>query len=152
MAVLALLPMAPAHAHGGLQSADPMPREQLEASPRQIRLQFAMPTVPDARTRIDVITPSGENLAVGAPQATGLGVGQQLSATTESGKYRVAFAVVSVDGHVTTGGYTFWVDLSRQPATDAATPAWWLGLIGLLIAFTAGAAVMSNRRSMRPVE
>ena len=152
LAVLVLLPVAPVEAHGGLQSADPMPGDHLNTLPRQIRLQFAVPTVPDARTRIDVLTPSGGNLSVGAPQTTGLGVGQRLSEATERGKYRVAFAVVTFDGHVSTGGYAFWVNPARQSTTGAAAPAWWLGLIVLLIAATASTAVITSRRSTRPTD
>lgn len=151
LAALVLLPMAPVEAHGGLQSADPVPGDHLNALPRQIRLQFAIPAVPDARTRIDVITPSGGNLSVGAPQTTGLGVTQQLSQATETGKYRVAFAVVSFDGHVSTGGYAFWVDQARRSATGGSAPAWWLGLIVLLIAATAGTALITSRRSTLPI-
>jgi hypothetical protein len=79
-------------------------------------------------------------------------VAQQLSEATERGKYRVAFAVVTFDGHVSTGGYGFWVNPVRESTTGAAAPAWWLGLIVLLIATTAGTALITNRRSTRPTD
>ena len=151
LAMLALLPMVPAEAHGELQAADPMPGEHLGTSPRQVLLQFAVGAVPHPRTRIEVITPSGADLAVGAAHATGLGVAQELSTATEGGKYRVLYAVVSADGHTMRGGYSFWINPPQGSTPHAATPTWWLGLIALLTTVAVAAAHVASRRSSSPV-
>ena len=97
----------PAEAHTGLQSATPAPGARVGHPPAQVQLHFVKQTVPDPRTRVKVVGPSGKNIAVGHPSVTGLGISQRVSPAHQVGVYIVSYTVVSVDHHVTRGGYDF---------------------------------------------
>jgi hypothetical protein len=90
-------------------------------------MRFGQPTIPDRRTEVAVIVPSGRDIAAGAAVSSGLGVGQRLHRSTEQGWYRVRYRVVFIDGHLRSGVYRFRVSTA---AASAADPQKWVWLLG----------------------
>ena len=101
--------LSPAEAHDRLTSAVPAPEASTNGAPSQIQMHFTRPTISDGRTKVEVVAPSGRDISTGAPASNGLGVGQRLADSRETGWYRVRFSVVLVDGQVTVGAYRFRV-------------------------------------------
>lgn len=100
-----------------------------------------------------MVSPSGVDLAVGAPAVTGLGVSQQVSPAREVGVYVVSYAVVAVDGHLSRGNYDFLLTTAAPTTSqDGVLPVWsWL-LLGagfLRLAFGSGVVLQSQLRSTR---
>lgn len=129
--VAAMLPLSAGAHPSSLVSAEPAPGERVGRPPTQVQLRFLRPSVPDPRTKVAMVSPSGVNLARGTPSVTGLGVSQQVSPAHEVGGYVVSYAVVAVDGHMTRGKYDF-VLTAAAPATSqrGALPVWWWVLLG----------------------
>jgi methionine-rich copper-binding protein CopC len=148
---LAVLAPSPAQAHAGLQSADPGPGQHVDRLPAQMQLHFGRPTIPDPRTRVVVLGPGGDDVALGQPAASGLGISQRLAPTTVRGLYRVTYAVVSVDGHVTRGRYRFWVTATTRPAGGASPALGWPGLLVLGTVVSGGVLGGAVRRYRRRV-
>jgi len=119
-AVLALT-AAPASAHNELLSSNPADRATLTALPPAIELKFGESTDPRF-VKIAATGPDGKSLAAGAPQVSGATIRQPLTAGA-SGKYTVAFRVVSKDGHPVQGKITFTATLSAPTASPSAS-AW----------------------------
>ena len=111
---------APADAHTNLRSAVPAPNSSTKGAPAQVQLHFGQPTVPDDRTHVSVLLPSGRDVARGAAVAGGFGVAQRLAETRVRGWYRVRYSVVFVDGHVGSGVFRF-----RVTTFDKAAPNHW---------------------------
>ena len=129
--VVAILPLSAGAHPSSLVSAEPAPGERVGRPPTQVQLRFLRPSVPDPRTKVAMVGPSGVDLARGEPSVTGLGVSQRVSPAREVGVYVVSYAVVAVDGHLTRGGYDFLLT-EAAPATSqhAALPGWWWALLG----------------------
>lgn len=142
---------SPAQAHTGFQSGSPAPRDHLHELPTQVQLHFGQPSIPDDRTRLVVLSPTGANLAEGPVYLTALGVATKLAPAHESGRYSVSFAVVSVDGHLTEGHYPFWV----TPGTAVSSASghsigdrlpWYVGGLGVIVVL---AVLKGRNRSHR---
>jgi copper transport protein len=123
IAVLLLaLPVARAWAHAGLRSSDPLAGARLGDSPAAITLTFSEPTDPSLAD-IRVSGPTGEVYQIGRPVAVS---GDRLSISVplrrlDQGVYVVTWRGVSaVDGHATSGTYTFGV---RADPGSVAPPA-----------------------------
>ncbi|MEU1721572.1 copper resistance CopC family protein [Actinomadura sp. ATCC 39365] len=125
-AVLLLLAAAPAAlAHDRLKSSSPADGAKL-AQVESIELEFTsrmtMPT-------LVLDGPAGENLPLGKPRAQGVTVKAEPAAPLEPGRYRLAWRVVSSDGHPIAGELRFTVTAPATPtaseseATPAETPA-----------------------------
>jgi methionine-rich copper-binding protein CopC len=111
---------SPAEAHTNLRSAVPAPNSSTNGAPTQVQLRFGQSTVPDHRTHVSVLVPSGREVARGDAVAGGFGVAQRLSKAREKGWYRVRYTVVFVDGHVGSGVFRF-----RVTTFDKAAPNHW---------------------------
>jgi copper transport protein len=117
-ALLALAFPAAASAHASLRTADPGFRERLARSPRAIVLSFdqGVTVLPDAiavygpsgRVRVETVRVSNEARHVEAPVRR-----------LPRGPYTVRWHVVSADGHVVSGVYTFGVRAAPPPPTEA---------------------------------
>lgn len=119
----ALLAIAgPAQAHTDLQTGRPSAGETVTRPLEAVELVFTGPLVSN-QTTIDVTAPSGRTVTAGEPRAAALNVVQVLSPLTEAGRYRVAYRVVSIDGHPITGSYTFVVAKSATVASDEEEPS-----------------------------
>ncbi|MGW4408285.1 copper resistance CopC family protein [Nonomuraea sp. NPDC004702] len=114
-AVLLLLAAAPAAlAHDRLKSSSPADGAKL-AQVESIELEFT------SRMTLPTLVldgPAGENLPLGKPRAQGVTVKAEPAAPLEPGKYRLAWRVVSSDGHPIAGELRFTV---TTPATPAAS-------------------------------
>jgi copper transport protein len=135
---------APATAHANLTSASPEPQSTTNGSPSQVQLHFGWPAVPDDRTRVSVIVPSGRDIAVGTAVASGLGVSQRLSPSREKGWYRVRFTVAFVDGHAGSGVFRFRV--GTRDASAPATAPWKWASVGLGTVFLGYVLALARRR------
>lgn len=135
-------------AHTALQQADPAPGTRVGRPPAQVQLRFVKQSVPDPRTRVAVVGPSGVDLAQGPPSVTGLGVSQPVRPARETGVYVVSYTVVSVDGHVTRGGYNFLMT-AASTAPRSTFPVWSWALLGSVFVglVVAGSLVLQSRRS-----
>ena len=120
VAVLAALPLAavPASAHNELRSSSPRDGDALTSAPANVELVFA--EKPDARfLKVAVTAADGRNIALGQPTVDGFRVVQPLN-PVDSGRYTLAYRVVSADGHPIQGTLKYTVTL---PAREASPPA-----------------------------
>ena len=121
---LVLAPSASAHAT--LLKVSPADGATLTAAPHQVDLTFDEPV--SARFATIVITgPTGEDATAGPATVDGVHVTAALAGGLASGEYRVAFRVVSDDGHPVTGQSRFTLNLpaggtSPTAPTPAASP------------------------------
>jgi copper transport protein len=109
-----------ADAHAMLLSSEPAANSRLAASPSRVRLVFSEPVEPtlaavslissdgDA-TRLTVTSDPHDVHAVIAP-----------TTALPAGAYRVAWRVVSVDGHPVGGSFVFWVGTQSTQAPSNA--------------------------------
>jgi copper transport protein len=158
----------PAHAHAVLEEADPANGELLEAPPDEILLAFSEPPDPSLAA-VEVVDATGARLRTGpvevleGPRAVRVRLGD-----VPDGVYTVSWRVVStVDGHLTSGTFSFGVGVSpagvrpAETATpqDVSTPTplavagrWGLyaGLVVLMGAAVAGILSLGPARVARP--
>lgn len=97
----------PATAHAGLISSDPKAGAVLDQAPEAVTLTFEEDLRPEGRALVvtapdDVRVDRRATLTVDGPVMT-----VTLDPLTTSGAYRVAYRVVSADGHPVSGEYTF---------------------------------------------
>ncbi|MEO8559741.1 MAG: copper homeostasis periplasmic binding protein CopC [Rhodospirillales bacterium] len=108
---LALSLVAPsAWAHASLQRAEPKVGSEVSPPPQKVQLWFTEALEP-ALSKIEVKTAAGKLVSTGQSDVASddrhrlqVGVG-----SLPPGLYRVEWSVVSVDGHKTSGNFTFTV-------------------------------------------
>lgn len=121
---------SPASAHAALEKTDPANGALLDAPPKEIRFAFTEP--PDlSLTTIGVVDRSGAPVPTG-PVKVVPGVEREIRVGLESvpdGVYTVTWRTVSsVDGHVTSGAFSFGVGVSpgevvpTSQGSEAETP------------------------------
>jgi copper transport protein len=119
VALAALAAPAAALAHASLVREQPGLRQRLASSPKQIVLTFDQPVdlVPQA---VVVENAKGVNLA-GPAHVVKLKreLVAPVTRTLPTGAYTVRWRVLSSDGHVVSGVYTFGVRFPAPPVTDA---------------------------------
>jgi methionine-rich copper-binding protein CopC len=130
-----------AQAHARLTWASPEPESRANGSPAQLQLHFLLPAVPDERTTISVMTPSGRDIASGDTLVTGLGVAQRLAKSSEAGWYAVTYHVGLSDGHVSQGEFRFLV-----AAHEGSAVSRWLWIVGSLATLVVLAVLAGARR------
>mgnify|MGYP000875142998 FL=1 len=148
----------PAFAHAGLIDSSPADGAVLDAAPEEIRLTFSEGIAEPAYV---VLTgPSGAKLAVGKPTINGQEVSQAVKGDGP-GDYKIAFRVISVDGHPVSEVLRFSVrgnptaSPSAEPVVKAkpAPQASWLErhqphvLLGAAMVALAVALLWISRRS-----
>jgi methionine-rich copper-binding protein CopC len=106
IALTLVVPLASAHAQ--LDRAVPAAGSVVRASPKEVRLKFTQRLEP-AFSRVLVFDPRGKQVdggdsRVDAADPTVLRV---TLPTLSSGRYRVAWRVLSIDTHVSEGDFTF---------------------------------------------
>jgi copper transport protein len=115
LAACALLAPAAAWAHATLKGASPGFQQELSASPKAVKLHFdqfvSFPSVKlyDADGKTYPVKASSDGLDVVAP------VHEKLP----RGAYTVRWHVLSADGHVVSGVWTFGVRVKAPPPTEA---------------------------------
>lgn len=116
--VLVLTGASPASAHTVLVSSDPVEGSRVRGVPSQVTLTFSEQI---ALAAFVVVTGPGER-RVGSPEAevSGRQVRQRVP-DAGPGTYRVAYRVVSVDGHPVTGELVFSTTVAAGGDADGAT-------------------------------
>lgn len=164
-----LVAALPAQAHSELVASSPVDGEVLTTAPSVVTLQFNEAISP-AGLQVVAQGPEGP-VSLGAPVIEGAQVQVPWSTDAMGGQYRVAYRVVSADGHPIDGsiGFSYPAVVADAPVepTDlgqsavatadlaaAATeePAssgfpWWLGVGAVIIGVGIGAAIARTMRS-----
>ena len=110
---------SPAAAHATLIKVTPADGATLTAAPSEVRLDFDE-AVSSRFASVVVTGPTGEDVTGGAATVNGRHVSAPVAGNLGSGEYRVAFRVVSDDGHPVTGQSRFTLHLAAEPASSAA--------------------------------
>jgi len=119
-AVLAALAVpAVASAHATMQEAHPGVQSRVEQSPHQVTLRFDQ-SVEAPPNAIVVLAPGGRRLSGAVSQtARNTVVRVPVRGAVAGQAYTVRWRVVSADGHVATGVFTFGVGVEPPPPTEA---------------------------------
>lgn len=115
----------PASAHDELLDATPRAGATIARLPGEVRLVFDDRVLPDL-SEVRVTGPEGRVLSSGSPTVSGTVVTQRTAGAAPAGGYRVAYRVVSADGHPVVGTWAFRVsaggrDGGAAPAQTAGT-------------------------------
>lgn len=116
--VTSVVSAAPASAHAALVKITPDANAQLATAPTEVVLEFDEPVSATFATVL-VTTAAGVTVARGTPAVLGAKVTQALSPDLVSGGYRIAFRVLSDDGHPVSGESSFTLTLT--PGTSFGT-------------------------------
>ena len=123
-AVISVISALPASAHTALVKITPYAGAQLATAPTKVVLEFNEPV---SKTFAVVVVSNAGGVSVARGKATVLGakVTQPLSPGLASGAYRVAYRLVSADGHPVSGESKFTLTLTpaASPATSAEAPS-----------------------------
>jgi methionine-rich copper-binding protein CopC len=106
--VTALVLAGPAAAHDELVNATPRAGTSVGRLPAQVRLAFDQPVLAELSV-VRVTGPGGRVLSSGPATVAGTIVTQRTAGPAPAGAYRLAFRVVSADGHPVSGGWGFTV-------------------------------------------
>jgi len=122
--VTSVISAAPASAHAVLVKITPDVDAQLTTAPTEVVLEFDEPVSTTFATVV-VTNAAGATVAHGKPTVLGARVTQPLSPGLAAGGYRVAFRVVSDDGHPISGESNFTLRLTPgpSPATSVGIPS-----------------------------
>ena len=108
-----------AAAHAELVRITPERNARLTTAPTEVVLEFSEP-VSGSFATVLVTTAGGTVVATGKPAVVGARITQALNPRLDAGAYRVAFRVVSADGHPVTGesGFKLLLVSSGGPSTS----------------------------------
>ena len=122
--VTSVISAVPASAHAALVKITPDVDAQLTTAPTEVVLEFDE-SVSATFATVVVSTAAGVSVARGKPTVQGAKVTQKVGPDLASGRYRVAFRVVSDDGHPVSGESTFTLTVTSGtvPATSVRTPS-----------------------------
>lgn len=120
--VLSVISAAPASAHAALVKITPDADAQLATAPTKVVLEFNE-AVGTAFSTVVVSAASGVSVARGKPTVLGSTVTQQLSPDLASGGYRIAYRLVSDDGHPVSGESRFTLRLASVGTPSASASA-----------------------------
>ena len=110
--------MPPAFAHSELVSSNPGASANIQQLPEQIELEFNEELLNlGTGNSISIMSPSGEDLGMGETSTDGAKITRLLNTTSETGEFQVKYRVVSADGHVLNGKYTFNLNEAIVPIT-----------------------------------
>lgn len=118
--LVSMLVPAVARAHAHLLRSEPAKDARLATAPTSLRLWFSeAPQL--AITRIVLLGPSGDTIAVGAPQKlTQDGLAVAITGSLVPGSYTVQYRTAAADGHPVRGSFAFVVlPSSADPASVA---------------------------------
>ncbi|MEP7035343.1 MAG: copper resistance CopC family protein [Dermatophilaceae bacterium] len=117
--VISVVGSAPASAHAALVRISPGADAVLTTVPSVVVLEFDEP-VSSTFATVVVSTAAGTHVTRGQPVVVGAKVTQSLSPAMAAGSYRVAYRVVSVDGHPVTGESAFTLTLASATGSPTA--------------------------------
>jgi methionine-rich copper-binding protein CopC len=142
----------PASAHAGLVSSDPPDGTVLTQEPTQVVLEFNEVLL-EQTVSIAIRDAQDQVVSAAAAQASGATVIVPWPAGLPDDTYRVAYRVVSADGHPVTGEITVALNIAGDPSVEVApsasnsggAPAWLIGLLVVAIAATIVIIVLARR-------
>ena len=118
---------APASAHTQLVGSSPAAGSTIHALPESVELTFGDPLMIEGDqdvNRITVVDPMKTTISAAHADVEGAVASTVLSPSmVMDGDYRVTFRVVSGDGHVVDGSFTFTVDASAPETATASSDA-----------------------------
>jgi copper transport protein len=118
VAVLLLLPTAPASAHAELVGSTPANGARLDKAPARVTLEFTegVNLIDDGIRLVD-----GQGDTVSTPTATAEGrtVRWAMPSDLPNGKYLVSWRVLSADGHPVEGAFSFGIGVDAQGVVGA---------------------------------
>ena len=117
-AFFALVCPAGALAHANLVRSDPGFRERVEAPPRAVVLRFSQP-VSVLGGSVEVRTARGRLVSRRARAGRDAAIVRTPLSALARGAYTVRWNVLSRDGHVVSGVFTFGVGVAAPPPTEA---------------------------------
>ncbi len=122
-AVISVTNAAPASAHTALVRITPKADAALTTAPTNVVLEFNQ-AVSKTFATVVVTTAAGVTVTSGKPAVLGARVTQPLRPDLASGDYRIAYRIVSADGHPVSGASRFklTVTSATRPSTSVATP------------------------------
>ena len=112
---------APAVAHDYLVSTSPEADATVDVPPTSVDLTFNRSLLGVAPAMI-VTGPAGETFVEGTPEIRDAGASMPLPSSMPEGTYRVAWSVVSSDGHRIQGAFAFSVGAPSLSSTGASAP------------------------------
>jgi methionine-rich copper-binding protein CopC len=148
----------PAFAHSELVSSNPSAASNIQQLPEQIELEFNEELLNlGSGNSVSIISPSGEDLGMGETSTEGTRITRLLNSAPESGTFEVKYRVVSADGHVLNGNYTFNVSeavvttLEKNNSADAESGSNLLmnsvkAILGAAVVLLIGLAIRSRKR------
>ena len=151
--LLALLFFAPpAGAHAGLVSSDPADGSVLMQEPTQVVLEFNEALL-EQTVSIAIRDGQDQVVSAAAAQASGATVIVPWPAGLPDDTYRIAYRVVSADGHPVTGEISLALNVAGDPSVEAVpaaasssgAPGWLIGLLILAILATIIIIILARR-------
>jgi len=145
-------------AHSELVSSNPSASANIQQLPEQIELEFNEELLNlGSGNSVSIISPSGEDLGMGETSTEGTRITRLLNSAPESGTFEVKYRVVSADGHVLNGNYTFNVSeavvttLEKNNSADAESGSNLLmnsvkAILGAAVVLLIGLAIRSRKR------
>ncbi len=106
----------PVHAHTDLASSDPPDGATLDTAPEELSFTFTEEVLPQGNAVTLTDLASGQRLAVGPVQVDGATVSVAWPDRSPPGEFRVAYRVVSADGHPIQGQIGITVTVPVGPA------------------------------------
>lgn len=151
--------IAPAAAHAGLVSSDPANGSLLTTAPTQVTLTFNEDLL-ETMVNVSILDADNAVISTDSAEANGPTVIVGWPSQAAEGIYRLAYRVVSADGHPVTGEIEFTIDASATPAditaaaersaeSQSAIPGWvFIVGIGLIVgaAISVFTVLLSKRR------
>lgn len=157
--LVAGLTATPAAAHASLVASSPPAGAAVTIAPTEVELIFSEDVT--APSIIAVTGPGGSQVAAGPTQVRNALVVQPLTSLTAAGVYKIAYRVVSADGHPVSGELTFTyappgshvtakAQASSEPTTGAAEGhGSHLIALGILVLAAVAASVIALRKDRR---
>ena len=154
VAAVALLAPAAAYAHDVLVGMTPANGSLVTVAPTSVVLTFDAP-VQDIGDTVLVTAPSGAGVAAGPASIVDTTVTQPLAPLTEPGHYRIAYRIVSADGHPVSAvvGFDYLVRGAAAPppgvpTSDGGVPAVAAGVaLVVAVALVVGVVLVTRRRT-----
>jgi methionine-rich copper-binding protein CopC len=120
--LVAVATAGPASAHNVLISSDPADGAVLDTAPSSVSLTFDQP-VQNFDPVLVVTGPNGNLFTDGAPTISGSVISAPLGPAGPAGQYRIAYRIVSADGHPVTGQVSYTLSASAAGTATGTPPA-----------------------------
>lgn len=160
VACLALLGLAtPAFAHNSLVSSNPANEATVDNSPSMIELTFDQPVQKgQGLNTVSVTGPDNTGWKTGAVDVQSNVVSAPLDELGPAGGYRIAYRIISADGHPVSGEIDFTLANAGNGTATAAAESEenggglpiWVWIVGAVVVLGAGLTVAMRIGSKQP--